>query len=77
MRMPDIYSPTEIRNWSVDENVGGNMWRPARPVGFELSVFISFRKRLRAAWRVFNGSCDVLHWERPFVKIPSRETPRR
>jgi hypothetical protein len=30
---------------------------PARPLGF-----ISFRHRIKAAWLVFTGRADALHW---------------
>lgn len=35
----------------------GDKWLPARPLGD-----YSFRTRLKYAWKVFKGECDVLEW---------------
>ena len=32
-------------------------WLPARPLSYH-----SFRNRLKYAWHVFTGKCDVLKW---------------
>lgn len=60
MRHPDIYTAKFIQEWGVRESVNGGPWIPSRPIPFQ---GWAFRRRLRAAWRVFIGRYDALDWQ--------------
>ena len=60
MRTPTIHTPTELQDWSNGEEYEGG-YRPARCLGWELSVF--HPRRWKIAWRVFIGRYDALDWE--------------
>lgn len=61
--VPNIYSATEIRFWNTmgkGTHLKDKTWIPARPMGFwGLCLFT----RLKRAWMVFTGKCDVLKWD--------------
>lgn len=59
MRLPVIYSASEIAAWHVSEEHEPGRWRPARPCAFD---GFRLRERFRMAWMVFAGRCDVLRW---------------
>lgn len=63
MRVPCVYSATEIVNWHVAEEYEPGKWRPARCLPF--SGWGHFRTRYRIAWRVFAGQLDALNWNYP------------
>ncbi len=61
MRVPTVFTATEIVQWHVSEQLPSGKWRPARPCSFE--GITHFKTRCRIAWRVFTGKLDALNWE--------------
>lgn len=59
MRNPEVYSASEIATWHVSEEYEPGKWRPARCCAWH---GLNLRYRLRLAWWVFTGRCDVLRW---------------
>lgn len=56
-KAPTIYNLAALMNANQDQaNINGK-WVPARPVGF-----FSIGNRLRCAWLVFTGKCDLVRW---------------
>ena len=61
MRMPNVFSPTEIQNHNVTKGFpDGQKWVPARPLGYFGLCPI---RRIKLAWSVFTGKNDVLKWK--------------
>ncbi len=63
MRIPLVYTASEIVNWTVSEEHAPGKWRPARPCGFCDLSWDHFKMRVKAAWRVFTGRYDALNWQ--------------
>jgi hypothetical protein len=67
MRVPVVFSPTEIINWPLAEHVDLK-WRPCRNCGFSgegkplLLRWDYMKMRTRIAWRVFTGRYDAVNW---------------
>lgn len=59
MNTPNTYTAEQIKHWDIQTETGGR-WIPARPLGYQ-GLFLWHR--LKAAWLVFTGKCDVLSWE--------------
>ena len=60
---PTRWTAMDVKEWGVDNLVkhnGEDVYRPARPVPF---WGLCFFYRLKMAWLVFTGQCDVLDWE--------------
>lgn len=59
-RVPSYYTAEQIHDWPTfyRSDEGGHF--PARPIGFS---GIMLGRRLRYAWKVFIGECDVLTWK--------------
>ena len=68
MRVPLVYTPTEIVKWPVSEECSLGLWRPARPCGFSFLSWDCLKMRLRITWRVFTGKYDALNWQGTGVK---------
>src|SRR5579862_2180552 len=66
MRVPSVYTASEIATWTVSEEYEPGKWRPARPCSFQAESIPSwwdfFKMRCRIAWMVFTGECDALRW---------------
>jgi len=60
MRVPLVYTASEIVNWHVAEEYAPGKWRPARCCGFWSVRHI--RQQFRVAWLVFIGRLDGLNW---------------
>ena len=60
MRVPLVYSASEINRWHISEQFQPGKWRPARCCGFW--TFRHVRQQLRVAWRVLIGRYDALNW---------------
>lgn len=60
MRVPVVYTATEIVNWHVAEEYAPGKWRPSRCCPFD--GWCHLRTRLRIAWAVFTGRYDALNW---------------
>lgn len=61
MRVPQVFTASEIANWHIAEEYQPRKWRPARPLYF--TGFRYFTMRLRISWRVFTGKYDALNWQ--------------
>ena len=59
MKGINYFTAYELRHWPNDTDVGKDEWTPARPIGLG-----GLRRRLRMAWSVFTGKCDVVKWYR-------------
>lgn len=59
MRIPDLYSVSDLRNHPVDTQLPSGDWVPARPMGLHGLHLVW---RLRFAWLVFVGRYDVVRW---------------
>lgn len=62
-KAPNVYLAEDIQNWNCQSGVqredGSFFWclaRPCGPKGLRLML------RVRAAWSVFCGRCDVVRW---------------
>ena len=62
MRIPLVYSPTDICEWTVSEEYKNGKWRPARCVGFNYWSWEWIKYRFRILWNVWIGKYDVLNW---------------
>lgn len=60
MRVPLVYTASEVVNWHVSEQDEKGKWRPARPCPFW--SFRHIRQQFRIAWAVFIGELDALQW---------------
>lgn len=62
MRRPEIYTASMLRHWPADVQIyiHPNQWVPARP---ESRGGVGLRHRIKMAWLVFTGRCDVLEWD--------------
>jgi len=49
----------QLKHWSNSAEVGHGEWTPARPIGRG-----GIRRRLKLAWLVFTGTCDVVKWKK-------------
>lgn len=58
-RQPDLYTPSEIKEWDVLSKSATSDWKPARPMGHNLRP-LSWRWKM--AWGVLTGRYDVLDW---------------
>jgi hypothetical protein len=63
MRVPLVYTASEIVNWHVAEEYEQGKWRPSRPCGFCSLSWDHLKMRFRTAWRVFIGEHDALNWQ--------------
>ena len=61
MRVPVVYSASELVNWHVSEQYELGKWRPARCCGFG-SVISHVMMRLRITWSIFTGRLDAVNW---------------
>lgn len=61
---PTVYTARTMKawDWCADACVNGR-YIPARPLPFYRFWPWSLWHRLRCAWLVFTGRCDVLDWE--------------
>lgn len=71
MRLPLVYTTTEILNWHVAEEYAPGKWRPARCCGFW--SFRHIGQQLRVAWWVLIGRFDALNWETGSGEKPATE----
>jgi hypothetical protein len=62
MRVPLVYTASEIVNWHISEEYKQGKWRPARCCGFDAHDWSLVKVRFRMAWRVFTGRYDALNW---------------
>jgi len=53
-----VYNADRLKEWSEQAEVEGK-WVCARPINYQV---VTFRERLRVAWRVFRGKYDALEW---------------
>lgn len=60
MRVPLVYTASEIVNWHISEQDKSGKWRPARCCGFW--SFTHIRQQFRVAREVFLGRYDALNW---------------
>jgi len=63
MRIPLVYTASEIATWHVSEEYLPGKWQPARPCGFNYWTWEWIKYRFRICWRVFKGDLDVLNWQ--------------
>ena len=70
MRVPQVFTASEIANWTVSEEVAPGKWRPARACSFE--GLRHFRVRIKIAWHVFTGKYDALNWQGSGEKTPTK-----
>jgi hypothetical protein len=61
IRVPQVYTASEIALWHVSEEVTCGKWRSARPCAFSGLRYFSWRCRI--AWHVFTGKYDALNWQ--------------
>lgn len=59
MRTPSVRYADDLKKWDTDACINGR-WVCARP---ESMFGLFFFWRLRLAWKVFLGDCDVLAWK--------------
>lgn len=57
--VPNVFTPEQLRTWSVSCEGSNGVWVAARPLGWQ---GWSLRRRLKLAWGVFTGRYDVLKW---------------
>lgn len=57
---PSYYTAQQIKGWSASYRSDEGGYFPARPMGWQ---GMALRQRLRYAWLVFTGRCDVLSWD--------------
>jgi len=62
MRIPLIYSASEIATWHISEEYSPGKWRPARCCGFNYWTYQWIKYRFRILYYVFIGKYDVLDW---------------
>jgi len=62
MRHPDVYSPTEIKQWATDEEYKPGKWAPSRPLPYSFSFSQSWRS-IKIAFKVLIGKYDALNWD--------------
>lgn len=62
MRIPLVYSASEIVTWHISEEYAPGKWRPARPCGFNYWNIEWIKYRFRILWKVFIGKYDVINW---------------
>lgn len=63
MRQPQIIASTEVFALGKPMTLAkSGKWIPARPISYQYSMFRNLKNRLRLAWLVFTGRCDVLDW---------------
>lgn len=60
MRVPVVFTPTDIINWTVSEEYRPGKWRPSRWSAFYGWKHFTFR--VKTAWMVFTGKFDALSW---------------
>jgi hypothetical protein len=64
MRVPLVYTTSEVVQWPVSEEYEPGKWRPARPCAFcGRMSWDHFKMRVRTTWRVFIGRYDALNWQ--------------
>ena len=59
MRQPAIFSPDELKKWSVTTTFDDIRWVCARPMA---PTQFGLIHRVKMAWFVFTGKYDVLRW---------------
>lgn len=65
MKTPSVRYADDIKDWDAQTEIN-KKWVLARP---ESSHGVFLLWRLRLAWRVFKGDCDVLAWKGGQSKI--------
>lgn len=77
MRIPVVYTPTEVKEWHVEEEYEKGKHRLARPCGFAANFsWAIWKMRLKITWRVFTGKYDALNWQGT-GKLPDSKTNYR
>lgn len=67
MKTPSIRFADDFKNWDVlVKDKENKRWVFARPAGYG---GVCLLWRLRMAWKVFTGQCDVLAWNAGQSKI--------
>lgn len=74
MRLPSVFTASEIARWTVAEEHEPGRWRPARCCAINHR---EWRFRLRLAWRVFTGRYDALNWEEGSGELPNEHVNYR
>lgn len=54
---PSLYTLKQLQMQNESQTCINGKWVPARPLGL-----YSIKNRIRLAWLVFTGKCDVLKW---------------
>ena len=67
MKTPSIRFADDLKNWEDQvEDKDSGKWVCARPMSYQ---GLCLGWRLRMAWKVFTGQCDVLAWKAGQSKI--------
>lgn len=67
MRQPQVFSAKELKEWVGDEQPWPGVWRPARPMPFQVPWWSPpfLITRIKIAWKVLIGRYDAVNWEYP------------
>jgi len=62
------FTANEMKNWDTSTPDKMGRYVPARPLNYQLDGFVN---RLKLAWKVFTGKCDVLDWQEDRYASPA------
>ena len=62
MRITDVYSAIEIKQWATSEEYAPGKLAPSRPMPYSVSIEKIIRS-IKIAFKVLIGQYDALNWE--------------